>query len=569
MAWLGEGRAGGRDGWRAALFVSFHGWRLAWLPADLAAGLLLTAIAVPEQVATARLAGMPPETGLIGFVAATLAFVILGTNRCLSVGADSTIASIFAGGLAAFVAIGTPGYQTLVAILALMVGVILLLTALLRAGWIADLLSIPVTNGFLAGIAIHIALGELAPLLGLPGGGASLLGQLEAILRATAAINPYAVALGLGACLATTLTERFAPRLPGALIAILLGSGAAVFFHLEAHGVAMMAALPGLDLHGPALAAVPAYDVFRLIPLAVIVALVCMMQTAAVVRAFPGDADPLAPNERNFAGVGLGSIFAGLAGAFPVNASPPRTAAIVEGGGRSQLASLLSAGIVLLLLLLGGGLFRHVPQAALAGILIAIAARLFRLREMLRILRQGGSEIYLVAASAVLVVLLPIEIGMLCSIGLSLLQSIYGIIRPACVELARVPGSTIWWPAEPGERAETLPDILVFALGAPVNFTNALSICRQLEGKIAAASPRPKLVVLEASGVVAFDYTGAGILGATILRLRARGILVAMARLSSEKARRIAEKTGFIACLGDDRVFFSVEDAIRDYEARR
>ena len=553
----------------AIVFASLRGWRLSWLPHDLAAGVLLTAIAVPEQVATARLAGMPAEAGLIAFMAATLGFILLGRSRFLSVGADSTIATIFAGGLAAIVAFGTAEYQALVTILALMVGAILLLAAALRAGWIADLLSIPVTNGFLAGIAVHIGVGEVAPLLGLAGAGGSPLAQVWAIIAAIGDLNPYAMAIGLGAALATILTERFAPHLPGALIAVLLGSLAVALFHLEHHGVAMMAALPGLVLHAPAFAGVSPAHLLQMLPLALIVALVCMMQTAAVVRAFPDDSNPLAPIEGNFAGVGLGCVAAGLVGAFAVNTSPPRTAAIVQGGGRSQLASLVSAGAVLLLLLLGGSLFRLVPQPALAGILIAIAVRLFRLQEMLRIWRQNRPEIVLVLASAVLVILLPIEYGMLCSIGLSLAQSIYGIARPRCVALARVPGTTVWWPPEPGEEGEHLPGILVFGIGAPVNFTNALAICRQLEAMIAAETVPLRRIILEASGVVSMDYTGARILGATILRLRDRGIAVAMARLSAEKARAVAKRTGLLANLGKDAVFHSVEDAIRGGPAAR
>lgn len=545
------------------LFASLRGWRASWLPHDLAAGLLLTAIAVPEQVATARLAGMPAEAGLIAFMAATLGFVLLGRSHVLSVGADSTIATIFAGGLAAFVVFGSADYQSLVTILALMVGVILLVAAALRAGWIADLLSIPVTNGFLAGIAVHIAVGELGPLLGLAATGGPPFAQIGAIFGALGGINPFALAIGLGAAAATILTERFAPHLPGALIAVLLGSLAVGLFHLEHHGVSMMAALPGLALHMPGFAGVSLADLLRLLPLAFIVSIVCMMQTTTVVRAFPDGSDPLAPIEGDFAGVGLGSVAAGLAGTFAVNASPPRTAAIVQGGGRSQLASLVSAAAVLVLLLFGGSLFRVVPQPALAGILIAIAVRLFRLEEMLRIWRQTRPEIALVLASAVLVILLPIEYGMLCSIGLSLAQSIYGIARPRCVALARVPGTTVWWPPEPGETGESLPGILVFGIGAPVNFTNALSICRQLEAMIAAQTVPPHRIILEASGLVSMDYTGARILGAAILRIRDRGITVAMARLSAEKAQAVAKRTGLLASLGQDAVFHSVEDAIR------
>lgn len=544
-------------------FAGLRGFRPSWLPHDVAAGILLTAIAVPEQIATARLAGMPPETGLIAFVAATVAFAAVGANRFLSIGADSTIAPIMAGSLAALAIVGSQDYQVLAAALAVMVGIILLLAALFRAGWIADLLSIPVTTGFLAGIAVHIALGELPLLLGVAGQGAAAPHSLAATLHQLSVINPYSVALGLGSCAATLLTERLAPRLPGALLAVLLSAASVYLFHLQALGVGMMETLPGLMLKTPSFAGLSAANLLRILPLALIIAVICMMQTATVLRSFTQEQDPLSSVTPNFAGVGLGSVLAGLAGAFPVNASPPRTAAIVAGGGRSQAASLISAALVLILLFAGGALFRLVPQSTLAGILIAIAIRLFRMRQIVAIARQGGAEIYLVGFSAVLVILLPIEIGMLASIALSLLQSIYGVARPRSVQLAHLPGTTVWWPPSPGEQAETVPGILVFAIGAPVNFTNALYICRQLDAMVVQAPQPLRLVVLEASGVVEIDYTGAQILATTVQSLQRRGITVTLARLAAGKARDAAQRTGLIGRIGAANVFHTVDDAVR------
>jgi len=149
-------------------FTSLRGYRIVWLPRDLVAGLMLLAIALPGQLATARLAGMPPETGIYAFVAGSLAFAAFGANRFMSVAADSTIAPIFAGGLAAIVGARSPSYPELATLLALMVGVVLVVVGLLRAGWLASLLSIPITTGFLAGIAVHIIVGELPTLLGIP-----------------------------------------------------------------------------------------------------------------------------------------------------------------------------------------------------------------------------------------------------------------------------------------------------------------------------------------------------------------------------------------------------------------
>lgn len=167
---------------RPWLFASLRGFRPSWLPHDLIAGLLLTAIAVPEQLATARLAGLPPEAGLIAFVAGSVAFAVFGTSQFLSAGADSTIAPIFAGGLAALAGTGAGDYARLAELLALMVGGILIIAAVLRAGWIADLLSIPVTTGLLAGIGVHIIVDQLPPVLGVAGASGSLLTRISALL---------------------------------------------------------------------------------------------------------------------------------------------------------------------------------------------------------------------------------------------------------------------------------------------------------------------------------------------------------------------------------------------------
>jgi sulfate permease, SulP family len=545
------------------LFASWRGFRPDWLPHDLIAGLLLTAIAVPGQLATARLAGLPPQTGLIAFVAGSLAFAVFGANRFLSAGADSTIAPIFAGSLAALATAGTAEYAHLAALLALMVGAILIGASLLRAGWIADLLSIPVTTGFLAGVAVHIVVGQLPAILGVAGGPGTLAAQAHAILSQAFIANPYTLAIGLTGMGATLLTERAAPHLPGALIAILATSAAVAVFHLGAAGVAMLASLPSA-MSQPSLSALDTLqDILSLAPLAGIVALVCVVQTATVARAFAGTNDALAPVSPNFAGVGAGCLLAGLFGAFPVNASPPNTAAAVEAGGRSPLAWLVASGCTLLLAVVGGGLFGHVPQAVLAGVLVAVAIRIFRLREMLRILHHGGSEILLVIAGAALVIALPIEVGMLCSIALSLLQSIYALARPTCIELARAPGTTVWWPPTHGESGEHVPGVLVFAVGAPLNFTNAVHVCRALREAIRSATEPVHAVVLEASGMVGIDYTGSQIMQETIATLRTEEIDVALARLSAERAQVQAEQTGLLAFLRPERVFLSAEDAVR------
>jgi SulP family sulfate permease len=204
-----------------------------------------------------------------------------------------------------------------------------------------------------------------------------------------------------------------------------------------------------------ALPALPGWEeLSRMVQLALVVAMVCIMQTAAVASTFPSDEGKPDNVSRNFAGVGAGSILAGLIGAFAVDSSPPSTAIVREAGGRSQIASLTAVALMIALAVWAAGLTAYVPQAALSGILVYIAWRIFRVDEMIRIYRRGGLEILLVAACAGLVVALPIETGMLLAIMLSFVHSLYIIARPYCVDLARVPGTSVWWPPSASARGE-------------------------------------------------------------------------------------------------------------------
>jgi SulP family sulfate permease len=548
------------------LFASLRGFRLSWVSGDAVAGMTLAAIAIPEQLATARLTGLPPESGLIAFAAGTLAFAAFGVNRHMSVGADSTIAPIVAGGLAVLATADAGHYASLAALLALMTGLVLLLAGVLRAGWIADLLSIPVTTGFLAGIAIHVAIGQLPEILGVPAAPGSLVVQLVGVVRQIPQANPYNLAIGLSVLAAILLAEHIDGRIPGALIALALAGMAVWYGDLLHHGVAALGALP-LAMPSFALALPDWGELTRLIPVSLTVSLVCMMQTAAVVRSFPGPGAPESVS-RDFAGVGAGNVLAALAGVFPVNASPPRTAVAAESGGRSQLSGLLAVAIIAGVVLLASRAFAYVPRAALSGVLLFIATRIVRVRMMTRIYRDSGWEILLVVASAALIVFLPIQTGMTMSIVLSLLHSIYSIARPACAVLAPVPGTTVWWSLPAGEGGAAFPGVLVFAPFAPVNFTNAAYVRERLYDAIAAMAEPCRLVVIEATGMIGLDFTGSQMLQEVIADLHRRDIGVAMARLESPHTQSAASRTGLLAALGEGRVFRTVADAVSTLDER-
>jgi SulP family sulfate permease len=547
------------------VFATLRTYRPVWLGGDLVAGIMLAAIAIPEQLATARLAGFPIEAGLWAFAAGTLAFAIVGANRYLSAGADSTVTSIFAATLGAVATAGSSAYVGLAAALAIGVGTILLIIGFARAGWVAGLLSIPVTTGFLAGIAAHIIIGQLPALLGIAPASGPLLVQLASVVARITSANAATCVLGLAVLALTIGCGRLSERIPGALIGLFGAVIAVATLDLRARGVAVLGelrlSLPSIGL--PAVA--DARQLITIVPLAIVVAAVCALQTSLVVRSFPSQPDSEEDVGPDFIAIGAGNLVAGLTGTFPVNASPPRTAIAQGTGGRSQLTGLIALVVVGTLVALLARFRVGIPQTALAGILVFIGLRLLRWQDMVRIARRSRREIGLVIAAALLVIALPIQTGMLLAIMLSLAHGVSLVMFPPAAQLFAVPGTTIWWPATGDGPAKAITGVLVFAPAAPVNFTNAAFLRRRLLALIDAAPEPVTLVVIEASGMSDVDYTGAQVLRELIPQLRRRQIDVTLARLITLRAERAATRAGLIDLLGADHVFHSVAEAIARY----
>jgi len=542
------------------LFQSLRGYKGAFLAPDLIAGLTLAAIAIPEQMATARLGALPPQLGFFAFIAAAVAFAAFGASRQLSAGADSTITPIFAGGLALLAASGSPHYAALAAGLALMVGIIVGGAGLLRMGWIGNLLSVPVTLGFLAGIAIHIAVSQLPAALGLATPSGSNLSRIGQLIALAPHANPVAMAVTAGVLTVIAVCHKLSPRLPGALVAVVLASLAASMLNLSARGLALLGpvagALPHLDV--PALGI---GDFLHLAPLALIVSLVVMVQTAATTRAFPPQ-DGRPDENGDFVGVGVANLFAGVVGAFPVNASPPRTAIVVEGGGRSQIASLAAAAAVLALLVFGTGVLAGIPVAALSGILLFVAARIVRVGQMVQVIRSTPIESILILATAVGLVVLPIEQGVALGIGLSLLHGLWASARTRVRRMLPIPGTSVWWPVEPPTSSGAIPGVIVLTFQAPLTFLNADGFEREMLAAIAPGVSSVKLAVLEAAGLLDIDFTAAQSLRAVVEACKAAGVAFAIARLESVDAQKALTRLGLRDDIGQDRIFESVAAAV-------
>ena len=528
---------------------------------DLIAGLTMAAIAVPEQMATARLGGFPPYLGFYVFVAGAVGFALLGANRFLSSGADSTITPIFAASLALIAVAGTPQYAVLAALLALMVGLMLLGAGLFRAGWVANLLSIPVMTGFLAGIAVHIAISQAPAFLGLPSESGNVFLRLQALAGHIGQFNPLALAIGSACLVLIIAAEKLSPRLPGALAALGGATVLVLALNLEQRGVAVIGAFH-VEAPHPALPLVGAEDFVRVLGLAAIITLVIMVQSAATSRSFaglPGEAPDI---DRDFLGLGAGSLLAGLFGGFPVNASPPRTAIVAETGGRSQFAGLTAAAAIVLVAAYGEAFLRHTPEAALAAILLFVAARIFRVKQMRVIARQSRPEFTLTLVTLLAVVFLPVQTGVALAIMFSLLHGLWTTTQTSLHVFQRLPGETVWWPAHASLKGETLAGVRVVGFQAPLSFLNAEKFQRELDQ--ACDEPGLRLLVLEASSIDAIDYTAAQSLAKVIKACQAKGVIFAMARLESLRAREALACYGLLDALGGpENLFHSVDEATR------
>ena len=542
-----------------SLLSSLRGYQRAWLAPDALAALILLVIAVPEQLATSRLAGMPPITGFYAFVAGTTLFALLGSNPQMSVGADSTIAPLFAVGVARLAPSGSLHYQDLVAILAVMVGTLVALVWLLRLGWIAEFLSAPIIAGFLAGVAVIIVVHQLPDLLGVHGVSGSTAHRVGTVLSHLGRVHPATLAIGVGVFAVVIVSELVDRRIPGALIALVVSTALVAAAHLQVHGVAVL----GPIAHGAprfGLTGLSGATIGKLAPLAGVVALVVVTQSAATTRAFADRGRYGVDVGRDLLGVGAGSVVAGLAGAFPVDASPPRTAAVAGAGGRTQVSGLLAAAAVAAFVP-AAGLLRDVPLAALAGVLVFVAVRIFPARELVAIARFDRFELALALITLLAVALIGVEQGIAVAVGLAILDRTRLDSRPQLHVLGRIRQTTSWAPLSAPSHPDQVPGVLVVLFATPLWYANATRFRAELEAAKRRTVGELRLVVLDALGMSDLDYTGARVLEQALDALDRDHVDFAVSRAGRHLRDNLA-RSGLETRIGADHFYASADEAV-------
>lgn len=539
---------------------TLQGYQVAWLGPDLLAGLTLVAIAVPEQMATARLAGMPAVAGLYAFVAGSLVFALLGRSRQMSVGADSTIAPIIASGVAAVVVVGGPQYTHAVSFLALMVGVLVLVVGLLRLGWISELFSTPVITGVLAGIAVEIVVRQLPAILGVAGGGSSTISRLRDVVDQLGHTNGWSVGIAVVVFGLILGAEHVDHRIPGALIGLVASIILVGGVGLVAHGVQVVGsvhgglpsfAIPSITLAGARHLLVPAFTI----------AFVVIAQTAATVRSSSAGAPATQDFNVDLVAIGAGSVVAGVSGSFAVDSSPPRTAIVTASGGRSQVTSIVAAVVVLGVVLLATGLLKDLPKATLGAILVFVATRLFRVAVLRHILAYSRWEFAVAVFTGLMVALVGIEQGVVVAMVLSLADRTRRAARPADSVLGREVGTDHWIPTDIGTATEQVPGVLVYLIYGPIWYGNADYLRLRIPAIIKEATGPVHGLVLDANGMSDIDYTGAQALGALVAQLKSAGVTTVVAR-SSHLVHHDLKLGGLLTIFGPNGLCGSVEEAV-------
>jgi SulP family sulfate permease len=536
-----------------------------FLRADLVAGLTAAAVVVPKAMAYATIAGLPVQTGLYTAFVPMVVYAVLGTSRPLSVSTTTTIAILTAAQLSQLAPGGSPVDLILAsATLAALVGVLLMLAAALRLGFVANFISEPVLVGFKSGIGLVIVADQIPKLLGVHIEKAGFFRDLLAIVQQLPATSVATLLLALTMLALIFFLERFLPRAPAPLVAIGLAITASALFNLNQAGVAVIGAVAG----GPPTLVRPQLDLFWSIwPAAVGIALMSFTESIAAARAFSAPGEPhLVPN-RELLAVGAANIAGGLFGAMPAGGGTTQTAVNRKAGARTQAAGLVTAAASLGTLLVLAPIIGLMPQAALAAVVVAYSLDLIKPAEFLEIRRVRRIEFRWAVIAAVGVVLLGTLQGILVAVIASLLALAQQAYNPPVYVIGRKPGTGVFRPrSDEHPDDDSWPGLLIVRVEGRAFFLNAQRIGDKIWQAI--ESEKPDVLLLDGSALIDIEYTALKMLTEAEERLQQQGITLWLAGLNPE-ALKVIQHSSLGETLGRPRMFFDLQSGVQHYEQRR
>ena len=537
--------------------------RRSQVAADVLAGITLAAVSVPVSLGYAKIAGMPVVTGLYTLLLPMAVFAVFGSSRHLVVGADSATAAILGAALAGLAAVGSPQYVRLAGLAALLAGGLLLLARLARLGFLSNFLSRTVLVGFLTGVGIRVAAGQLPDMLGVTATGKSTPARLVEVVRTLPQVHGADVAVAAGVIVIVLAARWAGRRIPGLLIAVTAAIIVSQAAGLARRGVAVLGPVPrGLPHLG--LPALGWHDAAALLGTAVSLFVVILAQSAATSRAYAGKYEEEFSQDTNLVGLGAANVAAAFSGSFVVNGSPTQTQVADSAGGRSQLAQLTTSVVVLLVLLLLTGPLASLPIAALAAIVFLIAAGLIDVAGMRRILACRRLEFAIALLTTAAVVMLGVEEGIVLAVVASVIDHLRHSYNPRSSVLVKSPAGH-WQPAPVLPGARTEPGLVIYRFGTSLYYANAARLIDDVTALAAQGSPL-RWMVLDAAAIGDVDYTAAAALTRITEHLRKRHIRLAVSSVLGP-VREQLDRYGISAALGPGAYYDTPGEALEAFHA--
>ena len=528
---------------------------------DVVAGIVLTTLLVPQGMAYAELAGLPAITGLYTSILCLLGYAVVGPSRILVLGPDSALGSMIAATILPLAgANGDPEKAiALASVLALIVGAIMVLGAVAKLGFIADLISKPTMIGYMNGLALTILVGQLPKLFGFKVDADGFIGELTGFVKGLADGKAVAAsaAVGIAGIVVILVLQRWLPKIPAVLVAVVLTIAAASVFSLAEHGVSLVGTLP----KGFPPLTIPHIGLSDLGPLfagAAGIALVSLADTISTSSVFAARHGQQIDGNGEMIGIGVANLAAGLFQGFPVSTSGSRTAVAERSGARTQLTGVTGAALIILMISFVPGLFRNLPQPVLAAVVITASLSLADIPGTVRLWRQRRVECLLSIAAFAGVVLLGVLPGIAIAVGLSILNVFRRAWWPYETVLGRVEGLEGYHDRHSYPESRQLPGLVIYRFDAPLFFANAKTFRKEVM-RLAQADPPPAWILIAAEPVTDVDTTASDVLEDLDETLNERGISLVFAELKDPVRRKI-ERYGLTRTI-DPRHFFPTIDA--------
>jgi high affinity sulfate transporter 1 len=537
--------------------------RPSQVPADLLAGVTLAAVSIPVVLGYAKIAGMPVVTGLYTLLLPLAVFAVLGSSRHLVVGGDSATAAILSATLSGLAVAGSPRYVRLAGLAALLTGLLLLIARVARLAFLTNFLSRTVLVGFLTGVGISVAAGQLPEMLGLTVTDRQTIPKFLQTASALPQLHWADVAVASGVIAIVLAGRLISRKAPGALVAIILAIVISRAADLSAHGVAVLGSVPkGLPhLAAPALGR---HDAAVLLGTSAAMFVVILAQSAVTARTYAAAHGEEFSQDADLVALGAANVAAAFSGTFVVNGSPTQTQVTDSAGGRSQLASLTAAVVVLIVLLLFTGSLAQLPIAALAAVVFAIAARLIDVSGMRRILACRRHEFAVALLTTLAVVTLGVEDGIAVAIVASIIDHLRHSYRPFNSVLVKSPAGH-WKPVPVTPGARTEDGLVVYRFGTTLYYANAPRLVDDVTALAGQGGPL-RWLVLDCAAIGDIDYTAADVLTRVIRELRERQVRLVLSSVLGPVHKQL-DRYGISAALDPGAYYETPGEALEAFHA--